>query len=83
MESRDGSTVPPGLRLDYEGFLRQCATKYPNMALVWQNDILVQTPEDYEDDVHAKRETARRFSKAFADWQLRTRCAKNRLSQIP
>lgn len=59
---------PPDIRPDYEQFLKECARTYPAMTLVWQNELLVQPPEAYVDDVHASEKTAECFTEAFAKW---------------
>ena len=35
----------PDIRPDYELFLKDCARSYPNMTLVWQNELLVEPTE--------------------------------------
>ena len=60
--------LPSEIRPDYEKFMRECAARYPNVTLVWQNDLLVQNPDAYRDNVHATDETSEKFTRAFAQW---------------
>jgi len=60
--------MDPEVRPAYEGFLKECASRYPNVVLVWQKELLVQPPEAYVDETHVSEETQKRFTKAFADW---------------
>lgn len=60
--------LPPEIRPDFEKFMRECAARYPNVTLVWQNDLLVQNPDAYRDNVHATDETSEKFTRAFAQW---------------
>lgn len=59
---------PADLRPDYERFLKECARAYPAMTLVWQNEILVQSPDAYMDYVHCTEKTSEYFTEAFAKW---------------
>ena len=58
----------PNIRPDYERFLKECAQSYPNMTLIWQNELLIEPPEAYDDDVHVSEKTAEIFTAAFAKW---------------
>ena len=58
----------PDIRPDYEQFLKECSKTYSNMTLVWQNELLVESPQAYDDDVHVSVKTGELFTEAFAKW---------------
>jgi len=62
--------LSPVIHQDFQDFLKDCAATYPNLTLVWQNELLVQPPEAYRDHAHVTPETSEKFSKAFAKWYL-------------
>jgi hypothetical protein len=60
--------LSPAVRQDFEKFLKECAAAYPNITLVWQNELLVQPPDAYVDHVHVTPAVSEKFTAAFAKW---------------
>jgi hypothetical protein len=60
--------LPPEIRPDFEKFMRECVATYPNVTLVWQNELLVQNPDAYRDHDHVTDATSVKFTQAFAQW---------------
>ncbi len=60
--------IDPAVREDYRAFLASCAQHFPHVTLVWQDELMPQPPEVYEDATHIKEEAARRFTQRFVEW---------------
>jgi hypothetical protein len=57
--------LDPALRQRMLTFLRGLSAKYPNVVLLDERDLPIQTEADYEDLVHANTEAKTRFTEAL------------------